>query len=121
MNDNYVIETLKHCSENGECKDCLLNPKKGNYGHCTNGLMKRAIDLIYRQKAEIERLQKQLDSKCDRCIERDRTAAVEEFAEKLKAQIYVGGVHPQPSDEFIVEIDSLVEEMTSGKGGGDKT
>lgn len=61
MTDNEIIKALEHCSDNGECKDCPANPHIGNCGCCMNGLMKRAHDLINRQKAEIAELEAEID------------------------------------------------------------
>ena len=44
-------------------------------------------DFINRQQAEIERLQKLLDDKCDRCIARDRAEAIKEFVGKIQVEI----------------------------------
>jgi hypothetical protein len=56
MTDNEIIKALECCVNNGDCRECALNPKKGNYGYCTGLAIKSALDLITRQKAEIERL-----------------------------------------------------------------
>lgn len=113
MNDNDIIKALKHCTDNGECKECPANLHVGNCGHCMYNLMRRAHDLIKRQGTEIERLQKQLDSKCDRCIARDRAEAIREFVERLN--IYV---IPQKKEGYNLDIvlkstiDWLAKEMT---------
>lgn len=51
MNDNDIIKALKHCVNGGDCADCMYNE-----GHCL-GLTANALNLINRQKTEIERLQ----------------------------------------------------------------
>lgn len=55
--DDEIIHSLKVCSTDGDCIECLINPHKGNYGYCTSLAIKAALDLINRQKAEIESLQ----------------------------------------------------------------
>ena len=54
--DDEIIHSLKVCSTDGDCSECKINPHKGNYGYCTSLAIKAALDLINRQKAEIERL-----------------------------------------------------------------
>lgn len=49
-----------------------------------NGYEKGFQDGIKQQQAEIERLKKKLDDKCDICIEREKTEAYKEFADRLK-------------------------------------
>ena len=53
MKDKEVIKALECCVKGLECKNCPANPHKGNYGYCTSLLLKAALDLINRQKAEI--------------------------------------------------------------------
>lgn len=70
---------------------------------------------INRQKAENERLQKQLDTKCDRCIARDRAEAIKEFAERLKKkrETPVGTFYGKKVyNSENKDIDNLVKEMT---------
>lgn len=110
MTDNDIIKGLEHCSSNGECKDCPANPRVGNCGHCMNGLMKATLDLINRQKAEIESMKE-----CERILicqlAEEREKAIKEFAERLKTELYY------LFDELIPSIaadriNSLVKEMT---------
>lgn len=54
--DEEVINSLKICANNGECKECAINPHKGNYGFCTGLAINAALDLINRQREEIERM-----------------------------------------------------------------
>lgn len=60
MTNNDIIKALEWCANGGDCKECAINPHKGNYGYCTSLALKAAIDLINRQQAEIEKLQKEL-------------------------------------------------------------
>ena len=52
MIDNEIIKALECCSING-CKNCKY---KGKAPDCMTALQKDTIDLINRQKAEIEKL-----------------------------------------------------------------
>lgn len=53
--DDEIIHSLKVCSNDGDCSECLINPHKGNYGYCTSLAIKAALDLINRQKNALER------------------------------------------------------------------
>ena len=145
MTDNEIIKALE-CLE-GEmilCKDCSYV----NYAHfdCKRQAAKDALDLINRQKAEIEncyefieqlkkarniwddkcthqnaeieRLQKLLDDKCDRCIAKDKVEAVKEFAERLKNEITIRTTHSKEQDKLVLfYIDNLVKEMVGENNG----
>lgn len=66
--------------------------------------------LIDRQQAEVERLQKLLDDKCDRCIAKERTEAVKGFAEIVKANLddfyYTG-------EDGLVETGALIDILVN--------
>ena len=75
-----------------------------------------ALDIINRQKAEIEKLKKQGEFRTVYMghfpkLERDK--AIKEFAERLKAELTTGVGCMRVST--IVVIDSLVKEMTEAK------
>ena len=55
MTDNEIIKALERCSTNYNCGDC---PYYFDAENCPDPLMNDALDLINRQKAEIERLKK---------------------------------------------------------------
>lgn len=115
MTDNDIIKVLECCLN----LDCKKSPMEicdpcpyFHEGNCTYLLKENALNLINRQKAEIERLEKQLDSKCDRCIARDRAEAIKEFAEKLKDSFGYGWLL---GSAVKTHIDNLVKEMTEDK------
>lgn len=64
-------------------------------------------------QAVIERLQKQLDSKCDRCIARDREKAIKEFAQLVKEHLD-DFYHTDDGSllDTVSMVDLLVKEMT---------
>ena len=141
MTDKQIIKALGFCKDNGilaeNCEKCAYY----KYGAlCMDTMFENVLDLINRQqaeieklnvelvgmrgacnsykmhydnaKAEIERLQKLLDGKCDRCIAKDRADAIKEFAERLKVN------HISKDDKgklhLLVEyneFDNLVKEM----------
>ena len=63
------------------------------------------------KNAEIERLQKLLDDKCDRCIAKERDGAIKEFAERLKKKLPRFGVSLYSEQTVFNDIDNLVKEM----------
>lgn len=88
--DEEIIKGLQVCSSNGDCNECPINPHKGNYGFCTSLAIKAALDLISRQKAEIERLTL-MEREAHNQLEKGNTrmnaiikAEIEEFADELR-------------------------------------
>ena len=97
MTDNEIIKALE-CCKDLKCSEC---PKKTNLfkTDCDVKLCQEAIDLINRQKAEIERLQKEnefhrktITENAQRALEvlvdeidKAKIEAIKEFAERLKA------------------------------------
>ena len=57
MTDNDIVKSLEICANDGDCMECKINPHRGNFGYCTSLAIKAALDLINRQKAEVERLE----------------------------------------------------------------
>ena len=124
MTDNEIIKAYGCCNlSHDECGGCDNCPCKIE-GDCIvpSGfeLEREVFNLLHRQKAEIERLQKLLDDKCDRCIAKDKAEAVKEFAERLKE--YVESYDVTTGYKIIIvnaveeeTIDNLVKE-TVGEG-----
>ena len=54
MTDNEITKALE-CCINDDCDNC-----PDTFGNCEHNAMRNALDLINRQKAEIERLNEQL-------------------------------------------------------------
>ena len=92
--DDEIINSLVICSSDGDCKECHINPHKGNYGFCTSLAIKAAIDLINRQKAEVSYWQ-------DEAMNAKREA-VKEFAEIAKRRLPV--ISPIVFDGIAKEI-----------------
>ena len=139
MTDNEIIKALELCAtlDSGNCKKCpcreICNENDGT-------LTKLTLDLISRQKAEIERLQKKANTpfakvtfdrdklqemvdECAKNIEIDinlaKSEAIKEFAERLKRyELSMYCSFPKTnigSENYIVlsdSIDNLVKEMT---------
>lgn len=60
MTDEQIINNLRHCFLGNECRICPLKEKDSQ--ECSEIVLESALDLIYRQKAEIERLNGELQA-----------------------------------------------------------
>lgn len=118
MTDNEIIKAWERCIQEKE-DDCLLCPLH-NERNCTHIKDCDALDLVNRQKAEIEKykeyyetMEAELDSFRKDQAEvkflknRIRAEAIKEFAERLKE-----------IDDYVspFDIDNLVKEMTEEQG-----
>ena len=84
MKDNEIIKALE-CCMNDDCDNC-----PNGFGNCEHNLAKLSIDLINRQKAEIERLQKQLKEGIDLsdcAVKIFKSVAIKEFLERFSNAI----------------------------------
>lgn len=128
MNDNDIIKALECCRVGKREHDCKKCPLYCRVPACVDHLTEAALDLINRQKAEIESLQKRYDLAV---AEREanvkgfteqltsiKSEAIKEFAAKLKQKAY-----PFPCAvgvEYAVTIraiNDLVAELTEGTHG----
>lgn len=96
MTDNEIIKALECCSK-GDCDNC-----PNNYGSCCYRLAKKSLDLINRQKAEIEKLQA-FKSYFD-----------ELFGKGLEVANWHLNGNTEPFDNF---YESALEEMEDGENG----
>jgi hypothetical protein len=110
MTDNEIIKDMQCVIGNdANCSECRYQ-KSLPFPSCRRMCAKNALDLINRQKAEIERLQKEKDSKLVMCISNDirnaKSEAIKDFAKRLKEK--------QENEGYIGSygIDNLVKEMT---------
>ena len=123
MTDKEIVKALECCSQdNIDCEECPANGICDNDDFCFTGAI---LDLINRQKAEKQAMLDHIkvlqyeneklkadadmaDGYADALIERTRTEAIKEFAERLKNQTAYYWL-----DEInIGDIDNLVKEMT---------
>lgn len=121
MTDNEIIKALECCSTDvreNTCPKCAFYKKH----RCSTLMLNAASDLINRQKAEIERLQKNIDGLnifIKNHIKVIRLQAIKEFAERLKC-----GVPQETGVIRCADVDNLVKEMTEKnndfKAGGRK-
>lgn len=131
MTDEQIIKALECCAtdDGDDCSQCPYGNivyKSGN-GGCVNRCRKDALDLVNRQKAEIERLKRKntiLSKNADTAFQdgldenRDlfkkeiepeiRNEAIKEFAKFLIEKSKDGKI-------FISDIPDYVKEMTEAK------
>ena len=116
MTDNEIIKALEiHADNEADCSGCpIYHSDTGET--CVYELSQNALDLINRQKAEIERLQSIID-----CYEeisgnkKARAEAITEFAERLKEKQW--SAHTTFGMREFVEvivIDQIAKEMKEG-------
>ena len=135
MSDNEIKKALECCSEPaGKCC-CEVCPLHHREDSCTTALIKMAVELVNRQQAEIERLERnfkaaKVDAKLkkqeierfvvkqyalkavikryEKDLKKAKSEAIKEFAERLKEQIYI----KKDKGLYFEKIDNLVKEMT---------
>ena len=129
MTDNEIVKALECCGRNSiagwlnECKNCPLHDRTT----CIPELMYNAKDLINRQKEEIERLEKnletetnhitRLENQIERLLQRLKTAKAEaykEFAERLECAVMRMGKTPEGDIalyDFTVLLADLLKEL----------
>ena len=122
MTDNEIIKAFECCClydvmfcdkcpnkdtcgeiDVGESILDLINRLKAENKKNEN-IIRLADKTIETQNAEIERLKKQLDDKCDRCIARDKFEARKEFAERLCADRV-------SNDPVVIAVKAELKEM----------
>ena len=133
MTDEQIINALECCATDDgddcfQCPYCNLFFEPGN-GGCVNRCRKDALDLINRQKAEIERLKRGVtftitiedfesikETVISRLDNKIKSEAIKEFAERLKeagTKVEGGkgfeGIFVMANN---LQIDNLVKEMT---------
>ena len=127
ITDSEIIKALECCSSNATgneyCKDCPYNFTE----YCGEESAKDTLNLINRQKAEIERLENTLNDVLDRqplLVERAekyaKTEAYKELAEELKGccfDIDTDNIN-EPTVRILWDaentIDDVVKELMEG-------
>ena len=121
MNDNDIIKALECCCITpANCKECPLGVID-NADCFRTVIHKNALDLINRQKAEIERLKGMVSQNEGVLPQYEafiKAEAIKEFAERLKASAFscdvsfgFGREHCEEA-VTVLEIDRFVKEMT---------
>ena len=122
--DAEIMKALEICNSTKK-GHCLNRCPYYNYSaNCMQSMINDALDLINRQKAEIEKLEK-IERFATKTIEKQdaeiellhktkqliKSEAIKEFAEKLKER-RCGNTYPYV---LLGDIDKLVKEMTEVK------
>ncbi len=143
LTDNEIIKALEICGgviKGGSCIDCpRYHLKDGAFG-CAVALFKYSLDIINRQKAEIERLERRnaelqtelnamrkaanfnkteidrlqrLGVSATRRMVTAKSEAIKEFEERLK------GIFDRNAADYVyyVIVDDVAKEMESGDNG----
>lgn len=118
MTDNDIVKALECCKK--PVPDCDCCPiERGDM--CFDFLKEVALDLINRQKAEIERLKDMVSQNEGVLPEYEKfikAEAIKEFAERLKESAIDADVYSGYRKELfekavtVIEIDRILEEMT---------
>ena len=122
MTDNEIIKALKLCSTDvreNTCPKCAFYKKH----RCSTLMLNAASDLINRQKAEVERLQKENEVMKTNCnsmcmsmpnmAKAERAEAIKEFAKRfVNEKCAYCTVDTDEMVFFKKDIDNLVKEMT---------
>lgn len=123
MNDNDITKLLKVCSTASGCKSCRF----ADSTDCAGEVSAAALDLINRQKAEIERLtlenSKLAETNNALNYQIDTwspSEAIKAFVERLKNKsdyCYFGNIDSLVYRILEKDLNALVEEMTEGRSG----
>ena len=131
-----IISSLELIATTGNCNECKIRNCKWGTCNCSQITANAALELINRQKAEIERLEKieiEIDDFCRRLcrmrilngsaiasyedlqnyIQEEKSEAVKEFAEKLKEKSFKAIRNYGLTKDVIevCDIDNLLKEM----------
>lgn len=118
MNDNDIVKALECCANEPtlNCRNC---PYEESCNMGRSDMQKDALDLINRQKEEIERLEKSLTKQFDSYQSirgKAKAEAIKEFAERLKERKYQSSDWSHGEHPYVVEKadinEILLEEMT---------
>ena len=120
MTDDEIKQALECChnNDNKTCRRCYFRQDR----YCREILAEHALDLINRQQAEIERLEKEnevmktnYNSMCmsmPNIAKAERTEAIKEFAERVKDMTILSTLNTIGVKMVkIDDINNLVKEM----------
>ena len=133
ISDDEIISSLEVIATTRNCSECKIRNCKWGDCNCSQITANAALDLINRQKAEIERLKE-----CPKCIyeydgktteycvegpcsnfktvEQIKYEAIKEFAEKLKKRFYLCAGRCVVN---VYHIDNLLKEYEKGRQGNE--
>ena len=103
MSDNEIKKALECCSKGNQCKsDCPYDNEDDSCIECTSLLTKYALDLINRQQAEIERLNK--------ARQRQAQFLGEERGQKYELLNKIGTAKTEAIKEVLSVLETTIEE-----------
>lgn len=127
LEDNEIVEALECClSDNPPCYRCKYDGDTTTVDECMGKLMKDTLDLINRQKAEIERLTNIVDDGAEVChnchskyaekIKQVKAEAVKEVVNRLQkliiSQLGCSTMEKKEAYYFCLDvIDNIEKEM----------
>lgn len=110
MTDREIMKALECCREKGLlCESCDECPNLAMGSLCIDQMLRDAINLINRQKAETKRLEVEKDNLI-RTYAECQSEVLKEFAERLKEEFARYGA----ADDVDVIIDNLLKEWWVG-------
>lgn len=116
LTDEEIISSLKIIATTGNCDECKIRNCKWGTCNCSQITANAALDLIKRQKSEIERLQKEVNlvsilyQDLQERTDEIKAEAYKEFAESLKHSFFDNG-YESPDVDFDYFVDNLLKEM----------
>ena len=116
LTDEEIIFSLKIIATTGNCDECKIRNCKWGTCNCSQITANAALDLIKRQKSEIERLQKEVNlvsilyQDLQERTDEIKAEAYKEFAERLKHSFFDNG-YESPDVDFDYFVDNLLKEM----------
>lgn len=114
MTDNEIIKALECCKDSSmPCKDCPYAECDSKRG-CVSEMCEDALDLINRQKADIEKLREN-NKAIMQTMADVHTEAIKEFAETVKKNHLMLFNNIYSHKDFVDAIDRLVKEMIGEK------
>ena len=118
ITDEEIKSSLEVIATTRNCNECKIRNCKWGTCNCSQITANVALDLINRQKAEIERLEKvfngrdQLVNALNKCYKQAKSEAYKEFAERLNEKAQTADCFD--SYNMVVGthfIDNLLKEM----------
>ena len=123
LTDEEIISSLEVIAATRNCDECKIRNCKWGTCNCSQITANAALDLINRQKAEIEQWKEEADRwqnafcKVNEDMPTIKSEAIKEFAERLKEKLQ-WDVEFDNKLVFESDIDNLVKEMTKGNNNG---
>lgn len=125
LTDKDIISSLEVIATTCNCNECKIRSGKWGTCNCSETTANAALDLINRQKSEIERLRGSTIvnniMESQRIKREAKTEAYKEFAEKLKLHSYImsdesqTGIINRYSVVTVNQIDNILKELVGNE------